>query len=211
MTHGDPVADDRGSRDAAHVGLGDVDHGVVLDVGLRADADGVDVAAEDGAVPDGGFLADGDVADDARGRGDEPRAGQRRGLLVDSHDRAVLGDGLAERVAALHGAADAVQRLAGLAQHRADAEHEARHRYLNGAMESSSAAGCGLGAGSARRKGGRAGRFFAQPHSLRRTDYFIRVPFGPSPRGSGCGSEQKRASHLCVRSLRGDTRPERRA
>ena len=90
VPHGDPVADDRGSRDAADVGLGDVDHGVVLDVGLGSDADGVDVAAEDGAVPHGRFLADGDVADDARGGGDEPGAGQRRHFLVDSHDRAVL-------------------------------------------------------------------------------------------------------------------------
>src|SRR5207244_4321627 len=54
----DAVADD--GREAARV---DVDHRVVLDVGVRADADLLDVAAHDRSVPDAGPRAEDDVAD----------------------------------------------------------------------------------------------------------------------------------------------------
>jgi hypothetical protein len=44
-----------------------VEDGVVLDVGVGADADFVDVAAEDGVHPDGGVVAEDDVSDDLGG------------------------------------------------------------------------------------------------------------------------------------------------
>ncbi len=43
-----------------------VNHGAVLDIGARADADAVDVGADDAAVPDGALGADLDIADDHR-------------------------------------------------------------------------------------------------------------------------------------------------
>ena len=42
----------------------DMEDGAVLDIGARADADEVDVAADNDAGPDAGVRADGDVADD---------------------------------------------------------------------------------------------------------------------------------------------------
>ena len=54
----------------------DVDDGVVLDVGARADADGHVVAAQDGAEPDAGLVAEVHVADDARAVGDEDVAAE---------------------------------------------------------------------------------------------------------------------------------------
>ena len=62
VADGDPVADD----DRVEVTLA-VEDGAVLDVGVGADADGVDVAAEDSIHPHGGLLAQGDVADELGG------------------------------------------------------------------------------------------------------------------------------------------------
>ena len=47
--------------------VADMHHGAVLQVGARADADEVDVAAEDSAGPDGGVVAEHDIADDGGG------------------------------------------------------------------------------------------------------------------------------------------------
>src|SRR5262249_57530812 len=81
----DVIHDRAGVDDAAmsdgHVGShdarefrGDVEHGVVLDVGVAAERDVVVlVAAEDGERPHAGPLFDGDVADDLSG-GIDPRA-----------------------------------------------------------------------------------------------------------------------------------------
>src|SRR5204863_8907420 len=66
VAHGDPVAHHGG--EAARV---DVDDGVVLDAGLGADADALDVAAQHGAVPDGAARADHHVADHVRAGSDE--------------------------------------------------------------------------------------------------------------------------------------------
>jgi small subunit ribosomal protein S21 len=44
-----------------------VEDSAVLDVGVGADADGVDVAAQNGVHPDGGVFAQGDVADQLGG------------------------------------------------------------------------------------------------------------------------------------------------
>jgi len=44
-----------------------MEDGVVLNVGVMADADLVDVAAEDGVHPDAGVFADDDVADELGG------------------------------------------------------------------------------------------------------------------------------------------------
>jgi hypothetical protein len=62
VADGDPVADD----DRIEVALA-VEHGAVLHVGVRADADGVDVAAQHGVHPHRGALAERHVADDLRG------------------------------------------------------------------------------------------------------------------------------------------------
>jgi hypothetical protein len=59
VADGDRVAEDQRVR-IAH----DVEDGAVLDIGARADADEVDVAADYGAGPDAGVGADRDVADD---------------------------------------------------------------------------------------------------------------------------------------------------
>jgi hypothetical protein len=44
-----------------------VEDGVVLDIGVVANADLVDIAAEDGIHPDAGVFADDDVADELGG------------------------------------------------------------------------------------------------------------------------------------------------
>ena len=69
VADGDVVAE--GAR-----GIGvDVEDGVVLDVGVLANGDGVDVAAQHGAVKHGGVGADGDIANNGRVGGD------KRGLV----------------------------------------------------------------------------------------------------------------------------------
>ncbi len=51
----------------------DMDNGIVLNVGTRADDDAVNVAAQHGAVPDARFLFERNVADDGRA-GNDPGA-----------------------------------------------------------------------------------------------------------------------------------------
>lgn len=65
---GDGVADGDVIAEDEWVGIAhDVEDAAVLDVGTRADADEVDVTANDRAGPNAGVGADGDVADDDRG------------------------------------------------------------------------------------------------------------------------------------------------
>eukprot|EP00982_Pelagococcus_subviridis_P014126 31307-Pelagococcus_subviridis.AAC.11 len=127
VTHGDAIADDGRERDAADVCLGDVHDGVVLDVREGSDRHWIDVAAEDRAVPHAGVFADRDVADDGRGRRDEPRGRELRDFLVDLLDRAMLADRLSKDVGTLKTATDAIERLARLAERRAESVHDARH------------------------------------------------------------------------------------
>ena len=62
-----------------------MEHGAVLHVGVGADADGVDVAADDSVHPDAGVLAEDDIADDLRGEVDVASRGDgRRMALVGS-------------------------------------------------------------------------------------------------------------------------------
>ena len=56
VTDGDMVAQD------ARMVVGEVQDGVVLDVGAAADFDAVDVSAQHGAIPDAGFVAESDIA-----------------------------------------------------------------------------------------------------------------------------------------------------
>jgi hypothetical protein len=59
---GDVVADSDLVAENERVGaLHNVEDGAILDVGAGADADVVDVAADDAAEPDAGVLAEGDV------------------------------------------------------------------------------------------------------------------------------------------------------
>src|SRR5690606_19911989 len=80
-THQHAVSDGAGMQDAtvpdadvlAHDGghvAGEVDGGVVLDVAARADADGVDVGAEDALEKHGRVFAQSDGADQGRVGGD---------------------------------------------------------------------------------------------------------------------------------------------
>lgn len=66
--HGGVVADraEIADGDGVEVSLA-VEDGAVLDVGLGADVDAVDVSAEDGVDPDAGVMAEGDVADEVGG------------------------------------------------------------------------------------------------------------------------------------------------
>jgi len=57
----DPIAD----GDGIEVALA-MKHGAILDVGAGADANEVDVAAQDGVHPDRGALAEDDIANDLR-------------------------------------------------------------------------------------------------------------------------------------------------
>jgi hypothetical protein len=59
VADGDPVAEGDGV-DVAHA----VEDGAVLDVGVSADADAVDVAADDGIHPDAGVFTEDDIAND---------------------------------------------------------------------------------------------------------------------------------------------------
>ena len=64
MANGNVVANDAGEV------VGEVEDGVVLDVGVVSDDDPVDVAAGNGVVPDTGVVAKGDVAEDDCAFGD---------------------------------------------------------------------------------------------------------------------------------------------
>ena len=65
VADGDPVAEHAGEI------VRQMQHGVVLHVGVVADDDAVDVAAQHRAVPDAGMRAERHVADDDGGFGDE--------------------------------------------------------------------------------------------------------------------------------------------
>ena len=82
VADGDPVAHD----DGIEVALA-VEHGAVLHVGVGADADGVDVAAQDGVHPDRGVLAEHDVAEDLGGGVDVATGGDlgRMALVAADH------------------------------------------------------------------------------------------------------------------------------
>src|ERR671936_1391171 len=80
---GDAVA--HHGREPARV---DVDDGVVLDAGVAADADALDVAAENRPVPDAAARADDPVADDAGARGDEDAFAELRRLPPERPDHA---------------------------------------------------------------------------------------------------------------------------
>ena len=85
VANGDVVAEDERVR-VAH----NVEDTAVLDIGAGADADVMDVAADDGAGPDAGVGGDGDVADDdglridVGGIGDAWRAALIRADQIDS-------------------------------------------------------------------------------------------------------------------------------
>ena len=83
------VADgDVGAHDAGEL-RGDVEHGVVLDVGVAPERDVVVlVAAEHGQRPDAGALLDGDVADDLGGGIDPGARVDARGAAGDAADHA---------------------------------------------------------------------------------------------------------------------------
>lgn len=74
MADGDVAANDR-----AEV-VGQVNHGVVLDVRVIADDDAVDVTPQHGSVPDARVIAEGDVADHRGAAGDEDPLAEPRGL-----------------------------------------------------------------------------------------------------------------------------------
>lgn len=61
------VADGDAAADDAWEVIGEVEDGVILDVGLLADLDAVDIPAQDGSVPDAGSVPEGDVAEDDGG------------------------------------------------------------------------------------------------------------------------------------------------
>ena len=63
VADGDPVAHD----DRVKIALA-VENGAILHVGVGADADGVDVAAQDGVHPHGRSLAEDHIADQLRGK-----------------------------------------------------------------------------------------------------------------------------------------------
>jgi hypothetical protein len=90
VADGDPVAD----GDRVEVALA-VKDAAVLDIGVGADADGVDIAAEDGVHPDGGALAEDDVAEKLRGEIDVATGGD---------------DGELATIAANHGKPQKVQK-----------------------------------------------------------------------------------------------------
>jgi hypothetical protein len=62
VADGDPVTHDDGIEIALAV-----EDGAILDVGVGADADGVDVTPQNGVHPNRGALAEYDVAEDLRG------------------------------------------------------------------------------------------------------------------------------------------------
>ena len=62
-----PMVTQSPTWDGVDVAHATVEDGAVLDVGVGADADGVDVTADDGVHPDAGALAEDDVADNLGG------------------------------------------------------------------------------------------------------------------------------------------------
>src|SRR5699024_3443361 len=69
-------------------GIGvDVEDAVVLDVGARADADGVDIPAQDHPIENGGIRADLDVTDDGGVRGDPGGFVDAWGFAVEGQDQ----------------------------------------------------------------------------------------------------------------------------
>ena len=84
MADGDEFADL-----AAEV-VGEMDDDVVLDVGLGADDDFIDISTEGGVVPDAGFLMDCDTPDDVSTACDEGGGGNFWTEIFvgfDGHDR----------------------------------------------------------------------------------------------------------------------------
>ena len=73
VADGDIVADQGREADRLAAGsvVTDMEDGAILDISSGADADVVDVAADDGARPDRAVVADVHVADDGAGRVDE--------------------------------------------------------------------------------------------------------------------------------------------
>ncbi len=67
-----------------------VQAGAVLDADAIADADLIDVATDDGAIPDGGLFADDDVADDGCGFGYECGGGNDGGFALEGEEH-ILG------------------------------------------------------------------------------------------------------------------------
>ena len=78
MADGDVIAHQAGQF------IGQVEHGVVLDVGMVADDDAVDVAAQDGIIPDAGGRAERHVAQHHRAPGDIDVLAQHRFLAQES-------------------------------------------------------------------------------------------------------------------------------
>ena len=64
MTHSDVIAQDTGKI------IRQVQHGVVLDIGVVPDDDAVDVAAQHGVIPDAGMRPERDIPNDDSGFGD---------------------------------------------------------------------------------------------------------------------------------------------
>ena len=64
MTDRDVVAEN------ARVIIGEVQHGIVLNVAVMTNDDTVDVTAKHSVIPDAGVIAERDVADNDTGRGD---------------------------------------------------------------------------------------------------------------------------------------------
>src|SRR6185312_12478784 len=88
VADGDVLADHRGEAAELRVRavVAHVDDGAVLDVGARADADEVDVAADHDAGPQGDVVAEHDVADERGGRIDvDALAGGRQHAAVRAH------------------------------------------------------------------------------------------------------------------------------
>ena len=68
-----------------------VEDAAVLNVGVRADANFMDVAAEDGVHPDGGVFAQDDVADDLGGGVDVAGGGDFWGDVFEGADHWFIG------------------------------------------------------------------------------------------------------------------------
>jgi hypothetical protein len=87
VADGDVVPEDEGMS-VAH----DVANGAVLDVGARADADVIDVAADDHAGPDARVFTDDDIADEDGLRVDVGGGGDLRlAAAVGAKQGSVLG------------------------------------------------------------------------------------------------------------------------
>ena len=79
--------------DEARQILGEMHHGVVLDVGVAANNDPVDVAAQDGVVPDAGMIADFHIANDAATRRDKGAGMNARGIAIDGDEGDIIAHG----------------------------------------------------------------------------------------------------------------------